>query len=88
MPDDKKPKQNFNISRRQLDVLVEKAGEEAVKAALIQNGSAPTEFPSEFSVSRPQLEALVQRAGGEAVKAALIQNGSAPTDFQPPTVKK
>lgn len=81
MSDDTLPKTKFSISKRQLDVLVERAGEDAVKAALIQNGSTPTEFRSDVVLSPPQLKVLLERAGEDAVRAALIQNGSAPTDF-------
>ncbi len=37
-------KKHFTISRPQLEALISHAGEDAVKAALIQNGSAPTDF--------------------------------------------
>jgi hypothetical protein len=77
-------KKHFTISRPQLEALISHAGEDAVKAALIQNGSQPTEF----TLSRPQLEALIERVGEDAVKAALIQNGSAPTDFSVTTKSK
>jgi len=70
-------KQNFKISRKQLEKLISHAGEDAVKAALIQNGSQPTEF----NLSRAQLEHLIEHAGEGAVQAALIQNGSTPVDF-------
>ena len=70
-------KQNLSVSRRQLEMLVTRAGQEAVEAALIQNGSAP----EAFTVSRRQMQVLLEKAGPEAVSAALIQNGSAPTAF-------
>lgn len=70
-------KHNYTISRKQLEMLVSKAGQDAVDAALIQNGSQPTEF----TVSKRQLEKLIQKAGPNAVEAALIQNGSSPDSF-------
>jgi len=73
-------KTNYTVSRNQVGKLVERAGADALKAALIQNGSDPNRFPEDFIISRPQLRKLVERAGEEAVKAALIQNGSAPVD--------
>lgn len=71
-------KHEFKISRPQLNDLIQRAGKDAVEAALIQNGSAPTE-KLDFTVSRPQLNKLIEHAGSDAVERALIQNGSAPT---------
>jgi hypothetical protein len=70
-------KMEYTVSRPQLARLVERAGEGAVREALIQNGSAP-DRPIDFKVSRQQLKKLVERAGASALEDALIQNGSAP----------
>lgn len=75
------PSKTYKVSPAQLKVLMEKAGEDTVKAALIQNGSRPEGF-THLNVSPQQLRAIIQRAGSDAVKAALIQNGSAPTAFR------
>jgi hypothetical protein len=85
MSDTKTPtKAVYNVSRRQLDALVARSGEDAVNAALIQNGNDPGAF-RDYSISRPQLAQLVEKAGQEAVAAALIQNGNDPGAF---TAKK
>ena len=73
-------KNDFKVSRWQLKELVERAGKDAVEAALIQNGSAPNDSPV-FNVSRRQLSKLIERADDDAVKKALIQNGSAPSEM-------
>ena len=71
-------KLEYTVSRQQLNQLIERAGKDAVAAALIQNGSTPEGPPGQFTVSRPQLKKLIERVGKDAVERALIQNGSAP----------
>lgn len=80
MPDNEDlnlPWKTYKVSKSQLKTLVERAGPDAVSAALIQNGSTPTEF-NHFDVSKRQLQVLIERAGPDAVSAALIQNGNDP----------
>lgn len=71
-------KNDFTVSRPQLEELIQRAGKDAVDAALIQNGSTPEE-KHVYNISKRQLDKLVERAGEDAVNKALIQNGSAPT---------
>jgi hypothetical protein len=71
------PSKTYTLSKSQLKKLIEVAGADTVKKALIQNGNGDASSARDFSVSRPQLESIIQRAGPDAISPALIQNGNA-----------
>lgn len=73
------PDKTFHISPKQLAVLIEVAGSEAVSVEL---NLPDSEGLVDVTATKKQLDSLIVRAAPEAVRKALIQNGNTPTAFK------